>query len=175
MFNKLQRVGLRNNTHIHREFTRERIGRKCCGARSDDTFFFYYTSGVVLFLSLLIIVYRSHACAAYCVRKGTERMGREDGLPLPRLSCTFSRRSPLASQSLHHSVCSCAFEFNKIRNCGLQWRRNALFAQCVFLCFFFLFLNVYCSISSDISLLLTRIFMAVTVRYLWSRLCNHRI
>lgn len=28
------------------------------------------------------------------------------------------------------------FEFNKIRNCGLQWRRNALFAMCFPLVFF---------------------------------------
>lgn len=49
MFNKLQRVGLRNNTHIRREFTR---ARECCPAILAVFFFFYYTSGVVLFLSV---------------------------------------------------------------------------------------------------------------------------
>lgn len=72
VFNKLQRVRSRNNTHIRREFTRARIERECW-ARLDDTCvfcFFYYAFGVVLFFSVLIIIYHSHARTAYCVSKG---------------------------------------------------------------------------------------------------------
>lgn len=67
MFNKLQRVGLRNNTHIRREFTR---ARECC--RRYLRFFFFFIIRPALFYSFrfLIIVYRSHACAAYCVLVG---------------------------------------------------------------------------------------------------------
>lgn len=51
-----------------------------------------------------------------------------------------------ATQCIAH-VCSNLTKFN----CGLQWRRNALFAMCFFY-LLFLFLNIHCSISSGISL-----------------------
>jgi len=60
------------------------------------------------------------------------------------------RRSPLASQSLQHSVYSCVFEFSK--NTVVCNGDEMRFSQCVFLCFFFLFLDVHCSISPGISL-----------------------
>lgn len=72
MFNKLQRVGLRNNTHIRREFTRARA-RMLPAILAVFFFFFFYITRPALFYSFrfLIIVYRSHACAAYCVLVGS--------------------------------------------------------------------------------------------------------
>lgn len=124
MFNKLQRVGLRNNTHIRREFTR---ARECCRRYLRFFYFFYYTSGVVLFLSVFNhCLSQSRVCGI--LRFGRGRGGevdREDGkggwITSPTALMHFSTTVAIGESIIvTQRVCSCVFEFNKIRNCGLQ-------------------------------------------------------
>lgn len=142
--------------------------------------FFFIRPALFYSFRFLIIVYRSHACAAYCVLVGGEGGGWQGGREgrMDYLSHSFDAlfhdgrhwRVNHCNAARAH-VCSNLTKYVTVVCNGDEMR----FSQCVFLRFFFLFLNAHCSISSGISLLLTRIFMAVIARYLWSRLCNHRI
>lgn len=189
VFNKLRRVGSRNNTHIRREFTRTRAGRECHANVPAilGFFFFYYASSVALFFfpPVLIIVYRSHAHTVYCVWKGwTERAaGRGVGR---RWITSPSGFDALFRDDRHWRVNHC--NTTRVRMClNLTKYVTVWFAMATKYAFrnvffstrFFLFSYV-CMYIVQFHLvfrcvLLTRIFMAIIARYLWSRLCNHRI